>query len=413
MTDGDVKLPTLLQSKLLTLPLKKPAVDAADDDGDNSTNASPNGDSPDFNQAPSVRSQASSSVYYTPKEAVIGEADGQIPSFEDHYQLKDRVLGSGAAGDVREAICRRTGRKVAVKTYAKDNMSEKALANMKCELDVHLSLSHPAIVKLEGVYETDTTVRVVMEQLQGGELFDRILELGRFSELQAAKTCLQILRVLAYLHGNRIVHRDIKPENIMYWDDKGDTVKLIDFGFACKRARDVPLTQKCGTMQYVAPEVLKGEPYDSKVDLWSLGNVTYIMLTGRPLYCGDERQILRNKKADKLHMSKQFRWCISDPAQDLVSKMLDMVPGDRITAYEAMSHAWFRRTIPNEQAAALAEARELCQVDELSDEEVKPATRVFKLSSQSHREFESEDPPPNPLTSWVYSILRDIGVNNE
>jgi len=437
LVEKDGALPSLLSPTSLTLPLKKNVRSTDEDsDGDNSTNPSPNAaDTPDSSKAPSVRSSAASeSVYYTPKDVSIpeetvvcapphrGEApqgdaaqlgvQEHIPTFQEHYELTPKILGSGAAGDVREAICRRTGAKVAVKTYAKDSLSVKALANMRSEIDVHIGLSHAAVVKVEAVYETDKHLQVVMEQLQGGELFDRILEVGRFSELKAAKTCLQILRVLSHLHGKRIVHRDIKPENLMYAHAKGESVKLIDFGFAVKRSSDEPLTQKCGTMQYVAPEVLKGEPYDCKVDVWSLGNVTYIMLTGRPLYAGDEKEILRQKKADQMSFSKHFKWCVSDAAQDLVKRMLELDPSKRISAVEAMSHPWFRRTIPSEQAAALAEARDFCPTDE-SEEDAKPATRVFKVSGQSRREFDTKDLPPNPVSAWWFSLMRDLGVSTE
>lgn len=286
-------------------------------------------------------------------------------------------------------------------------MSEKALQNMRSELDVQGSLAHPGIVKLEGVYESEEYVHVVMEQLLGGELFDRIIQQVRFTEANAAKTTLQILRVLVYLHSKRILHRDIKPENVMYVAKGGQEVKLIDFGFATEWDPSSPLSQKCGTMQYVAPEVLTGEKYGDKVDLWSLGNVVYIMLTGRPLYGGNERDILKKKKAGSIHFSKHFRWSLSEDAQDFVRKLLEMDPQNRLTAYEALCHPWIRKTIPQEAATARAEARQFLRPEDFAEGEVEEdvtVNKTFSLCARSTREFDPAAQRPasasNIFSSW-------------
>ena len=148
---------------------------------------------------------------------------------------------------------------------------------------------------------------IVMELLSGGELFNRIVEQGRFTEEAAANLFAQILLSMEYLHSLDIVHRDVKPENILYVSEGAAQIKLIDFGYAGVWAPDKQLTGLCGTPDYVAPEVLtwydddeSGTPYGKGSDLWSLGVLLYVILSGCSPFSADEEEAILEVLACRL-----------------------------------------------------------------------------------------------------------------
>lgn len=261
-------------------------------------------------------------------------------SFEARYELGVRELGTGCTGAVLQAFCRKTGSLVAVKIYRKSELKVGQMAHMRAERDALGGLKHPGIVRLEGVHESDKTVHTVMEQLDGGEVFARLAEVGRFTEEAAADVARQVLHALVYLHSRRVVHRDVKLENLMYERKDGDTVKLIDFGFATKLAPGEKLTETVGTLQYVAPEVLLNHEYDEKVDVWSFGTVMYTLLTGTPLFGGSRREIVKRKTGGKVYYSTYFRTKLSEDAKAFVRLLLSLDPEARPSAEEALRHPW-------------------------------------------------------------------------
>lgn len=263
--------------------------------------------------------------------------------FEDHYKLLDRRLGSGSSGTVREAECRLTGKRAAVKIYDKAEMSARDHVNMQAELDLLASCRHAGIVKLECWYESSTLVHAVFEKLRGGDLFDRLEdEETGCSEEEVARIALQLLQVLAYLHGQQIVHRDIKLENVMLERENGGAIKLVDFGFATKMKTGQKVKGKYGSLQYIAPEVLAGKPYDERCDLFSLGSVLYALLTTEPLFQGeDESQIRRNNQSGEVDWSEAFL-DLPPKVQDFVRRLLSADPASRPSATQALQHPWLR-----------------------------------------------------------------------
>lgn len=266
--------------------------------------------------------------------------------FDMKYEMKEAVLGTGCCGEVREAICRQTGEEVAVKTFRKQHMGEDLRSNLRAEHEILASLKHPVIVKLAGVYESDEEYHIVTEKLDGGELFDRVAERRRLSEPEAADVAYQILRALRYMHAQDILHRDVKPENILYESSGGRAVKLIDFGFAVKMDGSEDLNA-CGTMLYVAPEVLAGRTYDDRCDIWSVGAVVYAMLTGRPLYTGSEKCVYSKSTKGQVDFCRTFNR-LSKGAQDFVRHLLTVDPSERPSASQAMEHHWIRQMAPDE-----------------------------------------------------------------
>lgn len=151
-------------------------------------------------------------------------------------------------------------------------------------------MDHPNIVKCYDIYEDEKYIYIVMEFLQGGELFDQILKKEKFTEREARDIVAPIFDALDYCHGLGIVHRDIKPENLLFSNKDVDTavMKVSDFGLARFVGEEVFATTTCGTPGYVAPEILREKPYSHPCDFWSVGVVLYILLTGAPPFYDED-----------------------------------------------------------------------------------------------------------------------------
>ena len=139
------------------------------------------------------------------------------------------------------------------------------------------NLNHPNIIKLYEVYEGQYHIYLVLELLKGGELFDRIIKKGHYSEKDAATIISKLLSALEFMHNRGIMHRDIKPENLILKDENEYDIKLADFGLAEYQDKKDLLFKRCGTPGYVAPEILDDKPYDTKVDIFSAGAILYIL----------------------------------------------------------------------------------------------------------------------------------------
>eukprot|EP00494_Astrolonche_serrata_P033785 UN34054 len=203
-------------------------------------------------------------------------------------------------------------------------------------------ISHRHVVKLWEDFETDDKIYMVQDLLEGGELFDKIIEQTFFSESEAAKVIVQICDALVYLHERNIVHRDLKPENLLL-TDKSDNydVKIIDFGLAKRSAEK--MSMPCGTPGYVAPEILKRKPYHKEVDIWSLGVIMYILLCGFPPFHedgGNLKKLYKQIRAGKYSFPAKFWSNISDAAKTLIRQMLTVKPHMRITAKGIMADKW-------------------------------------------------------------------------
>lgn len=259
----------------------------------------------------------------------------------DKYKVREK-LGRGAFATVRKAIKKETGEHFALKVVRKKGMDEYNLKALESEVNIMQQIHHPNIVVLHDLFDTPNHLHMIIDLLAGGELFDRIVEVGSFSERQAAQIIAQITEALSYLHSMNVVHRDLKPENLLYESKDPDSpIKLVDFGLA-KQGED-PLRTPCGSPAYVAPEVLERRPYGPPVDWWSLGVILYILLCGFPPF-HDEHNNLKKlyKKIRKGQYSfpRPYWDNISDNAKDLVRKLLDTNPNTRANAEVVMSHPW-------------------------------------------------------------------------
>ncbi|XP_030049331.1 calcium/calmodulin-dependent protein kinase type IV isoform X2 [Microcaecilia unicolor] len=214
---------------------------------------------------------------------------------------------------------------------------------VRTEIGVLLRLSHPNIIKLLEVFETPTEISLVLELVTGGELFDRIVEKGYYSERDAADAVKQILEAVAYLHENGIVHRDLKPENLLYATPAPDApLKIADFGLSKIVEDQVAMKTVCGTPGYCAPEILRGCAYGPEVDMWSVGIITYILLCGfEPFYDerGDQYMFKKILNCDYDFVSPWWD-DVSLNAKDLVKKLIVLDPKKRLTTHQALQHPW-------------------------------------------------------------------------
>ena len=156
---------------------------------------------------------------------------------------------------------------------------------LKYEIDILKNLNHPNIVRLYEVYENKSSLLIVTELAEGVELFDEISKRKKFNELEAAVVIKQIIQAIAYCHHVNVAHRDLKPENLLIDTNNKGNIKVIDFGTSHHYAGNSDMTQMYGTPYYIAPEILSGS-YNEKCDMWSIGVILYIMLSGRPPFGG-------------------------------------------------------------------------------------------------------------------------------
>ena len=257
-----------------------------------------------------------------------------------------KVINHGKFGVVREGYLKSdTTHRVAVKSIDKTSSSTNP-QHLRREIENLEQVNHPNVMKLYNVYMDDQYIHLVTELCTGGELFDRILEKGRFDEVEAALVMRQILEAVKHLHSLKIVHRDLKPENFMFLNQSPDSpIKLIDFGFSKRMdTENQQMQTMVGTPSYVSPELLTGT-YGQESDLWSCGVILYTILSGRyPFYDEDEQTIYKLVKQGALHLDDTTWSNISPEAKDLVTRLLEKDPTKRYTAVQALAHPWFTKT---------------------------------------------------------------------
>lgn len=262
------------------------------------------------------------------------------PSVEDKYDMKD-ILGTGAFSQVRLAQSKDDPNVM----YAIKIIDKKALKgkedSLENEIKVLRRLQHPNIVQLLETYEDKTRVYLVMELVTGGELFDRIVEKGSYTEKDAADLMRQVLEAVDYMHDQGVVHRDLKPENLLYYcPEEESKIMISDFGLSKMEDSGIMATA-CGTPGYVAPEVLAQKPYGKAVDVWSIGVISYILLCGYPpFYDENDANLFAQILKGEFEFDSPYWDDISDSAKDFI-RMLMMVDVDRrYTCKQALGHPW-------------------------------------------------------------------------
>ncbi|XP_031221122.1 calcium/calmodulin-dependent protein kinase type IV isoform X3 [Mastomys coucha] len=284
----------------------------------------------------------------SPCSSVTASTENLVPDYwidgsnrdplSDFFEVESE-LGRGATSIVYRCKQKGTQKPYALKVLKK-TVDKKIV---RTEIGVLLRLSHPNIIKLKEIFETPTEISLVLELVTGGELFDRIVEKGYYSERDAADAVKQILEAVAYLHENGIVHRDLKPENLLYATPAPDApLKIADFGLSKIVEHQVLMKTVCGTPGYCAPEILRGCAYGPEVDMWSVGIITYILLCGfEPFYDerGDQFMFRRILNCEYYFISPWWDE-VSLNAKDLVKKLIVLDPKKRLTTFQALQHPW-------------------------------------------------------------------------
>ncbi|KAL5267775.1 hypothetical protein ACHWQZ_G004727 [Mnemiopsis leidyi] len=262
-----------------------------------------------------------------------------VEKISKKYELKE-VLGSGAFSEVCLAVHKETGKKFAVKCIDKKSLKGKE-DSLENEIAVLKRANHPNIVKMIEMFEDKNYLYLVMDLVTGGELFDRIVERGSYSEKDASECVKQILIAVDYLHGLGIVHRDLKPENLLYQDETEKSRLMIsDFGLSKMEGTEAMATA-CGTPGYVAPEVLMGKHYGKEVDCWSIGVIAYILLCGYPpFYDENDATLFAQIMRGEYEFDSPYWDEISQSAKDFVRSFMTVDATKRFSCSDGLKHQW-------------------------------------------------------------------------
>ncbi|XP_046425572.1 calcium/calmodulin-dependent protein kinase type 1 isoform X5 [Neodiprion pinetum] len=266
--------------------------------------------------------------------------DERLPSVDEKYILKE-LLGTGAFSEVRLAESKeKPGQMFAVKIIDKKALKGKE-DSLENEIKVLRRLTHPNIVQLLETFEDKHKVYLVMELVTGGELFDRIVEKGSYTEKDASGLIRQVLEAVDYMHEQGVVHRDLKPENLLYYSpDEDSKIMISDFGLSKMEDSGIMATA-CGTPGYVAPEVLAQKPYGKAVDVWSIGVISYILLCGYPpFYDENDANLFAQILRGEFEFDSPYWDDISDSAKDFIKKLMCVNVDERYTCKQALAHPW-------------------------------------------------------------------------
>lgn len=272
---------------------------------------------------------------------ILGKSPND-PPLDTVYKVEQQI-GKGAFGVVRAGINRKTGKKVAVKSIAKAKLvCKEDVKDVQAEVAImNLVAGHANVVTLKSTHEDKDYVHIVMELCEGGELFDSIVQAGNFSEKKAAMFFRKMVEVLNHCHELGVMHRDLKPENFLLTSKGADgELKLTDFGLGVFFKHNERFRDLVGSPYYVAPEVLK-KNYGYEADMWSLGVILYILLSGLPPFWGDtEDQIFKMVLKGKIDFQTDPWPKISEEAKDCVRKLLNQDVTKRATAADILKHPW-------------------------------------------------------------------------
>ncbi|PKU71185.1 Phosphoenolpyruvate carboxylase kinase 1 [Dendrobium catenatum] len=254
-------------------------------------------------------------------------------SFDQDYRLGE-LLGRGQFGAVYKCFSVSTGKDFAVKIIDKfSGCFDRRLVYSEIKLTLLTASENPRSIQIHQVYEDITAVYLILDLCTGPDLFDRIASHGPFFESEAAALITELVEAIAECHRRGIAHRDIKPENIL-------RLLLADFGCAAQFEKGArTLMGKVGTPAYAAPEVMAGETYDEKVDVWSAGVVLYLMLGWTLPFNGEtvDEIVAAIQKGDPVRFPKEFFPWLSRGAEDLIEQMLARDPAKRLSAEQVLS----------------------------------------------------------------------------
>lgn len=265
------------------------------------------------------------------------------PRVNAKYDIK-ALIGTGTYSRVVRVEHRSTRQPYAIKMVEKKKDGKQF---WDVELTILRRVRHTNIIQLLEVYDGKDRIYMIMELATGGELFDRIVTRGNFTERDATQVLHMVLDAMRYLHGLGITHRDLKPENLLYYHPGNESkIMITDFGLASyRKTAELPennmMRTICGTPEYIAPEILLRKPYNQSVDLWAIGVVAYILLSGRMPFDDDNRTRLYRKILRAKYSFTGDPWKdVSSAGKDFIDKLLVINPAERLTTIQAIKHPW-------------------------------------------------------------------------
>lgn len=332
-------------------------------------------------------------------------------SISKNYKLIKK-LGSGTFGMVYKVKHLQTGFYRAMKVIKKDtiNYQDDSKKFLK-EIEILSILDHPNIIKIFEYYVDEINYYVMSELARGGELYEQIYTMKNYSEQKTALIMHQLFSAVAFMHSKKVVHRDLKPENILLETKNSNEpfVKIIDFGTA-NFIEEKNLKLKVGTPYYIAPEVLKRD-YNIQCDVWSLGVIMYMLLSGSPPFDGASDVEIMDKVLKGTYFMNTSEWeKISDGAKKLVSKLLTYNYKDRITASQAMKDPWIilnTKTVQSLETQSIDVTRFKKHFDNLrkfsAKQKLQQTTIAFLVRQISNSELVKE----------LREIFKKIDVNGD
>ncbi|RKP37182.1 kinase-like domain-containing protein, partial [Dimargaris cristalligena] len=301
-------------------------------------------------------------TYRRPGQDALLHQDQEV--VDAKYQITERILGTGTFAQVKLAICKTTGQRLAAKIIDRQRFGSISVkqrgTDFVQEINIMQSITHPNIVQVTDVIRTPKYLYIFMPLLTGGDLFEYIMHQERLPEAEAKFICFQILHALKYLHERNISHRDVKPENVLLKTNSPYAqVMLTDFGMARVVGKKSFMQTMCGTFQYIAPEVIavnkspedtdeSCQGYNKMVDCWSLGVLLYAALSGTLPFSSDDDNntlLFREIQAGIVTFPSVYWGDISEEARSMVKSLLVVDPRRRATVHDALNHPWIQTDI--------------------------------------------------------------------
>ncbi|XP_064800069.1 peripheral plasma membrane protein CASK-like isoform X13 [Oncorhynchus masou masou] len=339
--------------------------------------------------------------------------------FEDVYELCE-VIGKGPFSVVRRCINRDTGQQFAVKIVDVAQFTSSpglSTEDLKREASICHMLKHPHIVELVETYSSDGMLYMVFEFMDGADLCFEIVKRADagfvYSEAVASHYMRQILEALRYCHDNNVIHRDVKPHCVLLASKENSApVKLGGFGVAIQLGESgLVAGGRVGTPHFMAPEVVKREPYGKPVDVWGCGVILFILLSGCLPFYGTKERLFEAICRGKYKLNPRHWGHISESAKDLVRRMLMLDPAERITVYEALNHPWLKERDRYAYKIHLLETVE--QLRKFNARRKLKGAVLAAVSSHKFNSFYGDPPeempdfPEDPTSSGAVSQVLD------
>ena len=270
---------------------------------------------------------------------VIGQKD-----IKNEYKISEKLLDKGSTCTVIYGTNIKTNKNVAIKIIDKKNLSYNKLELIMNELYILKICQYPNIIKLYDIYENDVNIYIVMEYCKNGNLYDYFkYNNNKLQENLVKEIVYKLLLTINFIHSLGIIHRDIKPCNVLFFDESKVNIRLIDFGLGKILGPNEKTKERCGTLVFAAPELLENQPYIKSVDLWSLGVVTYYLLSGDlPFNNENSEEILRQIIEDPTPFKENIWKNISVEGKDFVVGLLEKIPEKRFNIEQILKHPWIK-----------------------------------------------------------------------